>query len=74
MAYNSLLIERRRGMHERTARRSSASERWRTITPNWPTTIFLAATRKALRYAQLAAAQAVGRGAYSEATSMLEPA
>ena len=77
VAYNSLLVERRRPLHERTAQaiealyRERLEDHYTELAHHYRLS---SSAGKALRYAQLAAAQAVGRGAYSEATSTLEPA
>ena len=77
VAYNSLLVERRRPLHERTAQaiealyRERLEDHYTELTHHYRLS---SSAGKALRYAHLAAAQAVGRGAYSEATSTLEPA
>jgi tetratricopeptide (TPR) repeat protein len=77
VAYNSVLAERRRAIHDQTAR---AMERlYAPQLENHYTELAYHYIRgndaaKALRYSQLAAEQAVGRAAYLEATSMLEAA
>jgi class 3 adenylate cyclase/tetratricopeptide (TPR) repeat protein len=75
VAYNSVLTERRRAVHDQTAR---AMERlYAQQLENHYTELAYHYIRgndvaKALRYAHLAAEQAVSRAAYTEATSMLE--
>jgi class 3 adenylate cyclase/predicted ATPase len=77
VAYNSALAERRRAIHDQTARAIEA------LYAQQLEDHYSAAARhyllgndaaKALRYARLAAEQAAGRAAYPEATSMLEAA
>jgi tetratricopeptide (TPR) repeat protein len=75
VAYNSVLVERRRAIHDQTAR---AIERlYAQQLENHYTELAHHYFRgndvaKALRYVQLAAEQAVSRATYSEATGMLE--
>jgi predicted ATPase len=77
VAYNSLLTERRRLLHEQTARAVEAlyaeqlEERYAELARH-----HLRGTdcARAVQYAQLAAEQAINRAAYREATSMVEDA
>jgi tetratricopeptide (TPR) repeat protein len=75
VTYNSVLVERRRAIHDHTAR---AIERlYAQQLENYYTELAHHYFRgndvaKALRYVQLAAEQAVSRAAYREATSLLE--
>jgi tetratricopeptide (TPR) repeat protein len=77
VAYNSVLAERRRAIHDETARAIEAlyqqhlEDHYTGLVHHY---IRGNDAAKALRYAQLAAEQAMGRGAYPEATSMLETA
>jgi tetratricopeptide (TPR) repeat protein len=75
VAYNSLLAERRRIIHEQTARTierlhaSKLEDHWSELTHH-----YLRGTdaAKAVQYAQLAAEQAINRTAYGEAAGMIE--
>jgi len=77
VAYNSLLTERRRIIHERTARSiedlypQELEDHWSELTRHYLRGIDAA---KAVQYARLAAEQAVGRSAYPEAASITEAA
>jgi class 3 adenylate cyclase len=75
VAYNSVLTERRRVVHDQTARameRLYAQQLEIHYTELAYHYIRSNDVAKALRYAHLAAEQAVSRAAYTEATSMLE--
>src|SRR5262249_34873212 len=77
VAYNSVLVERRRAIHDQAAR--AMENLYAQQLENHYTGLAHHYTRgndaaKALRYARLAAEQAVGRAAYREATTMLEAA
>jgi class 3 adenylate cyclase len=77
VAYNSLLTERRRALHERTGHAieelypDQLEDHYSDLARH-----FLRGSdaAKAVHYAQLAAEQAIGRGAYGEATSLIESA
>jgi tetratricopeptide (TPR) repeat protein len=75
VAYNSVLAERRRAIHDQTARAMEgvyAQQLENHYTELAHHYIRGNDAAKALRYAHLAAEQAVSRAAYVEATSMLE--
>jgi class 3 adenylate cyclase/tetratricopeptide (TPR) repeat protein len=77
VAYNSVLAERRRAIHDQTARaieRLYAQQVESHYTELAYHCIRGSDVAKALRYVQVAAEQAVGRAAYPEATGMLEAA
>jgi predicted ATPase len=75
VAYNSLLTERRRALHERTARALETlyshqlEDRCSSLFRHYS---LAHQPVKALRYAQMTAEQALNRGAYSEAASTAE--
>ncbi|MBV8356790.1 MAG: hypothetical protein JO189_02485, partial [Deltaproteobacteria bacterium] len=75
VAYNSLLAERRRPLHERTARAIETlyphqlEDRCSSLFRHYS---LAHQPVKALRYAQMTAEQALNRGAYSEAVSTVE--
>ena len=77
VAYNSLLAERRRMFHERTARsieqlyEQQLEDHWGELTHHYLRGID---ARKAVYYARLAAEQAISRSAYPEAASIAEAA
>jgi hypothetical protein len=77
VAYNSILAERRRALHERAARAieglyaQQLDDHYSDLGHHYLRSDDAA---KAIRYAQLAAEQAVSRGAYSEATSLIDAA
>jgi tetratricopeptide (TPR) repeat protein len=77
VAYNSILAERRRAIHEQTARAIEALYA-RQIEDHYSGLAhhYLRGNDagKALRYAQLAAEQALSRAAYAEAAGMLDAA
>jgi class 3 adenylate cyclase/predicted ATPase len=77
VAYNSLLGERRRAIHEQTANAIEAlfSERLEDHYSELAYHFLRSAdAAKAIRYAHLAADQAVNRAAYSESSSLIEAA
>ena len=77
VAYNSILAERRRAIHEKTANAIEClfSERLEDHYTELAYHFLRSQdTAKAIRYAQLAADQAVNRAAYSEATNLIEAA
>jgi predicted ATPase len=75
VAYNSLLAERRRRIHEETGNAIEAffseglEDHYTELAYHF---LRSADTAKAIRYAQLAADQAVNRAAYSEAANLIE--
>ena len=77
VAYNSLLTERRRALHERTGRAieelypDQLEDHYSDLARH-----FLGGTdaAKAIRYAQLATEQALSRGAYLEASNLVKAA
>jgi predicted ATPase len=75
VAYNSILAERRRRIHENTANAIEVffsehlEDHYTDLAYHF---VRSADTAKAIRYAQLAADQAVNRAAYSEATNLIE--
>jgi predicted ATPase len=77
VAYSSLLVERRRMIHEQTARSierlyaQQLEDHWSELTHHYLRGIDAA---KAVHYAGLAGQQAVSRSAYPEATSITEAA
>jgi class 3 adenylate cyclase len=77
VAYNSLLTERRRALHGRAARVLEGlyvehiEDHYGALAHHY---LLSDDTSKAIKYAQLAAAQAVNRGAYGEATGVIEAA
>jgi len=77
VAYNSLLTERRRAIHERAARAveelyaQQLEDHYGQLAHHY---LRGNDAGKALRYAQLAAEQALSRAAYAEATSLLDAA
>jgi class 3 adenylate cyclase/tetratricopeptide (TPR) repeat protein len=77
VAYNSILADRRRGVHERAARAleelyaQQLEDHYSELAHHY---LRSNDTAKAILYAQLAAEQAVSRGAYAEATSLIETA
>jgi predicted ATPase len=77
VAYNSVLTERRRPIHDQTGRAietlytQQLEDHYTGLAHHY---IRGNDAAKALRYAQLAAEQAVGRAAYPEATGMMETA
>jgi class 3 adenylate cyclase len=77
VAYNSLLTERRRAVHEQTARAIEGlyahqlEDHYSGLAHHY---LRGNDAEKALRYAQLAAEQALSRAAYAEAASMLDAA
>jgi predicted ATPase len=77
VAYNSLLAERRRLLHEQTAREieqlyaQQLDDHWSELAHHYLRGIDAA---KAVHYARLAAEQAVSRSAYPEAASIAEAA
>jgi class 3 adenylate cyclase/tetratricopeptide (TPR) repeat protein len=77
VAYNSILAERRRMIHERTARAIEAiyegqlEDHYAEVAHHY---LRGNNATKAVRYAALAAEQAVSRAAYAEATSLIETA
>jgi class 3 adenylate cyclase len=77
VAYNSLLLERRRAIHEKTAKAIEAvfgeclEDHYAELAHHF---LRSADAAKAIRYAQLAADHAVNRSAYSEATNLIEAA
>ncbi|MBV8361291.1 MAG: AAA family ATPase, partial [Deltaproteobacteria bacterium] len=75
VAYNSLLAERRRALHERTAR--AIEELYSHQLEDRCSSLFRHYSLahqpvKAVRYAQMTAEQALNRGAYAEAASTVE--
>ena len=78
VAYNSLLVEHRRAIHERTARsieemypdglEDAIQQSGASLFPRQQS------RSKAIDYSHLAAEQALGRGAYNEATGLIETA
>jgi class 3 adenylate cyclase/tetratricopeptide (TPR) repeat protein len=77
VAYSSVLAERRRAIHDQTARAIEAfyaqqlEDHYSAAAHHY---LLGNDAAKGLRYARLAAEQAVGRAAYPEATNMLEAA
>jgi class 3 adenylate cyclase/tetratricopeptide (TPR) repeat protein len=77
VAYNSILADRRRGVHERAGRAleelyaQQLEDHYSELAHHY---LRSNDTAKAIRYAQLAAEQAVSRGTYAEATSLIETA
>jgi class 3 adenylate cyclase/tetratricopeptide (TPR) repeat protein len=77
VAYNSILAERRRVIHEQTARSieklhaQQLEDHWSELTHHYLRGIDAA---KAVHYARLAAEQAVSRSAYPEAAGIIEAA
>jgi predicted ATPase len=77
VAYNSLLAERRRAIHERTARAieelyaQQPEDHYGELAHHY---LRGNDSSSAIKYAQLAAEQAVSRGAYAEATSLIDAA
>jgi class 3 adenylate cyclase/tetratricopeptide (TPR) repeat protein len=77
VAYNSVLAERRRAIHEQTARAVETlyaprlEEHHSALAHHY---LRSSDAAKAVHYARLAADQAVGRGAYPEAANMVEAA
>jgi tetratricopeptide (TPR) repeat protein len=77
VSYNSLLAERRRMIHEQTARSTERlyaeqlEDHWSELTHHYLHGIDAA---KAVHYARLAAEQAASRSAYPEAASIIEAA
>jgi tetratricopeptide (TPR) repeat protein len=77
VAYNSLLSERRRALHDRAARAleelsgEQLDDHYGELAHHY---LLSENVGKATHYAQLAAEQAVSRGAYGEATSLIEAA
>ena len=77
VAYSSVLAERRRVIHDQTARAIESlhaqqlEDHYSALAHHY---LRGSDAAKAVRYANLAAEQAVGRGAYPEATSMVEAA
>ena len=77
VAYNSLLTERRRALHGRAARvleelyAAQLEDHYGNLAHHY---LLSDETSKAITYAQLAAEQAVSRGVYGEATSLIEAA
>jgi class 3 adenylate cyclase/predicted ATPase len=77
VAYNSVLTERRKFQHERTA--AAMESLYADRLDDYLSELarhyrYGVSTDKALRYAQLAAEQAMRRGAYPEAASLIETA
>jgi class 3 adenylate cyclase/tetratricopeptide (TPR) repeat protein len=75
VAYNSLLMERRRAIHEKTANAIEVlfSERLEDHYTDLAYHFLRSAdAAKAIRYSELAAEQAVNRAAYSEASNLIE--
>src|SRR5713101_8508509 len=77
VAYNSLLAERRRATHERTARAieelyaQQLEDHYSDLAHHY---LLGEDAAKAIRYAQLAAEQAASRAAYPQATSLISAA
>jgi predicted ATPase len=75
VADNSLLVERRRAIHEKTANAIEAlfsgrlEDHYTELAYHF---LRSADTAEAIRYAQLAAEQAVNRAVYSEASNLIE--
>src|SRR5262249_54188111 len=77
VAYNSILTDRRRALHERAGRAIEEfyPHQLEDHYPGWARHYLRSdAVRKAVQYARLAAEQQVNRSSYVEATSLVEAA